>query len=348
MADAKDNQRQELSADLLGYHLGLADEQTRARVEAAFADARQLAAARSAVQKALAPLEAVPPPVLPADLVARILGRVAEAKNTLPMQKPRKLRWRRAAAAQPRAAVPQSGTAGRPVLAMREIVGLAAAILIFVGIFVPGSQTARSAAQRIACADNLRMIGNGYTSYAEMYGSEWPFAGAMPARASWAATPDRTTPQVSNSRHVYVLVRGRFTPPEAFACPARPADAPLPPDAVQQFDDFPGLQNNSYSTTFVIRPSRRDEFEPNAPLAADMTPLLDPLHRIVSAAAASLNSDSHGKSKGQNVVRADLSARFFRTPRVGVDDDDIYRLIGVEQYTGLERPTLKSDAFLVP
>jgi hypothetical protein len=343
MADAKDNQRQELSADLLGYHLGLADEQTRARVEAAFADARQLAAARSAVQKALAPLKAVPPPVPPADLVARILNRVAEAKNTLPMQKPRKLRWGRAAAADA-----ARGTAGRPVLAMREIVGLAAAILIFVGIFVPGYQTARSAAQRIACADHLRMIGNGYTSYAEMYGSEWPFAGAIPTRASWAATPDRTTPHVSNSRHVYVLVRGHFTPPEAFACPARPDDAPLPPDAVQNFDDFPVLQNNGYSTTFVIRPSRRDEFEPNAPLAADMTPLLDPLHRIVSAAAVSLNSDSHGKSKGQNVIRTDLSARFFRTPRVGVDDDDIYRLIGVEQYTGLERPTLKSDAFLVP
>jgi hypothetical protein len=84
------------------------------------------------------------------------------------------------------------------------------------------------------------------------------------------------------------------------------------------------------------------------PLAADPTPLVDQHRRLVPLGRASLNSNSHGKSRGQNVLRYDVRVSFFRTPNVGIENDDIYRLNGVREYSGLERPRSRSDAFLIP
>jgi len=79
-----------------------------------------------------------------------------------------------------------------------------------------------------------------------------------------------------------------------------------------------------------------------------MTPLVDENRRLIRTGNIPLNSTSHGNAGGQNVLRADLSVKWANTPNVGIDSDDIYRVIGVQQYTGQERPQLRSDAFLVP
>ncbi len=332
----------ELSADLLGYQLGIADAETRQRVEALLPEAANREAALARIAATLAPLDAFSPPP-PPDLAAGILRRVQETHRTLPLP-------RIPAAARGRAAVyaEERGGGSRPVMALRELASLAAAILLFVGVFLPGYQTARQAAQRNACAAHLRQIGQGYAGYAETHGSVWPFAGAIPPDRPWVVLDQESRERASNSRHAYILVRGRFVPPESFTCPGRPSDRPMTASDADASEDFPDARNNSFSTNFVTRPWRHGEFVPEQPIAADMTPMLDDGRRLVPLERASVNSDSHGRSAGQNVLRADLSVRFFRTPYVGVESDDIYRLIGVQRYTGLERPTLKSDAFLIP
>ncbi|MBN2561610.1 MAG: hypothetical protein JXQ75_11830 [Phycisphaerae bacterium] len=349
MADLKNDRERELSSDLLGYHLGIADEETRTRIEAVLGDDEAIASARETLRKILAPLDAdeVLPP--PPDLVANILDRVEEAKNILPLRQPDP-----AKAASVLPASEGSGKAGRPFLVMREVVGLAAAILIFVGILAPGYQTARMAGQRMACANNLRQVGNGYAQYAETYGSFLPYAGAVPPDAYWVQPSKPGAPCVSNSRHAFRLVRGRFTPSRAFNCPARDGDvvldldSPGDPRDLQGLDDFPDPRNNSFSMNFVTKPYHQNDFVAEMPIAADMTPLVDQDRRLVPLGKIPLNSLSHGSLRGQNVLRADISVRFFRKPQVGVDHDDIYRLIGVEQYTGLERPKLPNDVFLIP
>lgn len=325
-----------LMADLLGFHLGIADEAASARVASAFPTPDELAAARAAVQKVLAPLDADPVPAPPADLVAGVLDRLSDAEHTLPMPSPLT------------PADADRGTAGRPFLSMRDLVGLAAAILIFAGIFVPGYRSARQASQRIACANNLRVIGNGYASYAEIYGNQWPYAGAAPPGASWFRTENPDVPRVNNSRHLFVLLRHRLTPPGAFTCQGRSGDLPLSADALDGLDDFPSPFNNSYSTPLMYRPLRKGDFGEDAPLAADMTPLVDSDRRLIPVDNASRNSNSHGPSRGQNVLRRNLSVPFFRRPNVGIGNDDIYRLVGVQKYTGRERPRSRSDAFLIP
>ena len=234
------------------------------------------------------------------------------------------------------------------MLALREVVGLAAAILIFVGLFVPGYRNARSVAMRNSCAENLRAIGNGYAAFAASNDGQLPYDGSVPPGAYWSRPPQGRGPIAPNSQHVFTLVNRHFVTPRALVCPGRPDDAPMAEESVNQANGFSDPRNNSYSPMLVVQPLRIEQLEPGTPAIGDMTPLLDGQRRLVPAGFAPLNSNSHGRSAGQNVLYIDLRVQFHRTPYVGLDHDDIYRLFGVERYTGLERPRLKTDAFLVP
>jgi hypothetical protein len=201
---------------------------------------------------------------------------------------------------------------------------------------------------RNTCADNLRQIGTGYATYAEAYNGQLPFAGVMPPGASWVRMPGGNVRTPTNSQNTYRLIRERFVTPQLFVDPSRPHDFPVPANAIQNTDDFPDPRNNSYSPLLLTSPLNRNQMEPGTPVDGDMTPLLDAQRQLLPPGRASVNSDSHGRSAGQNVLRIDLSVQFSRTPTVGLEHDDIYRVFGVEQYTGLERPMLKTDAFLIP
>lgn len=339
MTQGSDNQRREQSAGLLGYYLGLTEASERKNLEAEFVDQPQrLQAALKKIETRLAPLGADAVPPIPQNLTANVLQRVAQVGQSIPFPQ-----------TQPTLVTGEmaTGSRGRPFLALREIVGLAAAILIFVGIFVPGYQDARFVAYRNNCADNLRSIGTGYASYAEMNHGFWPYTRTVAPGASWGRVPGGGQYQ-GNSRDVYQFVARQLVSPKAYVCPSRPGDMPLNATAVNQVDDFPSPRNNSYSFFFVIRPTRGAEIESATPLVADMTPLLDEERQIIPAERIMPNSNNHGCSAGQNVLRANLSAQYHRTPAVGLNNDDIYRLIGVNRYTGQERPKVKNDAFLVP
>ena len=82
---------------------------------------------------------------------------------------------------------------------------------------------------------------------------------------------------------------------------------------------------------------------------ADMSPIAEGAGPRIRKDDFPANSRSHARLGGQNVLRGNLSVRFFKNPHVGIENDDIYRLIGVQEYyTGLERPMARSDAFLIP
>lgn len=325
--------------DLVGYHLGLIDANGRARVQEAFESRESLAAACASLQALLTPLDADANPEPPKDLTQGILDRVERARSAIPFVP---------AAASSEVAAAERGGAGGPFIAPRELVGLAAAILIFVGIFVPGYYTARGSARKAICANNLRVLGNGYAGYAETYGSQWPFAGFVPAGTPWARTDSRDQLYARNSRHVYRLVRGTFVPVAAFICPGRPGDIVFQSADPGAYDDFPDARNNSYATNFVAGPWHQQMFLPKMPIAAGMTPLVDQDRRLIRGRPIPANSRNHGRAGGQNVLHANLSVRFYNSPIVGADNDDIYRLKGVQEYTGLERPQSRNDAFLIP
>ncbi|HKQ49410.1 MAG TPA: hypothetical protein VJZ71_15170 [Phycisphaerae bacterium] len=328
--------KQELSAELIGYQLGLCDEGDRRRVEATLRDRRALASACARVERLLTPLEGDESPAPPADLVASILDRVQESRNTLPFTQ-------RAAALLPTPV--ESGGRG-PMFNLRELVGLAAAIALFLGILVPGYRTARQSAQQAMCANNMRLIGEGYASYAATYGNPMPYVRRMRSGDTWLPTGDGTT-RFKNSPNAWVLVSTRLVQGKAFNCPERSQDIPLETDPPEGLNDFPDPRNNSMATMAITENWTLRNFDPEMPVAADMNPLIDDAEASTGAGRSSENSRSHG-GRGQNVLRGELSVRWARTPRVGVDNDDIYRLIGIQEYTGQEWPRLRSDAFLIP
>jgi len=329
----------ERDADVLGYHLGVLDEAASSRVESAFASADALASAREAIDRVLSPLEADVVPPAPPSLIHDILARVDQARGPVPLMP------RMAGADRPVGST-EAGSSAGPPLSMRELVGLAAAIALFVGIFVPGYRTARRAAERTACMGVLHDLGTGYAGYAEANSGLLPFVGGVPPGATWLPMgQERGRARPINSGNLYQLVRGHYVVPEVLFCPTRAGAirGKSWPDTTS--GDFPNLGTAIYSTNFIRQP-RRLAMQPRMPIAADVNPLVD--RPQVTPMDMPLNSLSHGRPGGQNALRADQSVRWFPTPNIGIDRDDIYRIANIREYTGRELPRSQTDAFLIP
>lgn len=336
MSDAK--QQSDYQADLLGYHLGLLDDAERSRFESESMDSARLQADCGSLERILAPLNC---DVLPRP-TAGFCDRILDAVDSTPVS----LRFPKGVLAAP--AAQQAATGGGSLFSMRELMGIAAAIAMFAGIFVPGYYTARQTAQKVACANKLRTIGNGVANYAEMYGNNLPFAGFVSPDAKWAASGDSDQDRVvRNSRHAWRLVDGNFVSADSFICPGAEGDFPMRAANLDAYSDFADPRNNSFATNFIDRPFERGVFQGNSPLAACMTPLVDQNRQLVPEGAAQ-NSWNHGKAAGQNVLRANISVLFFNTPECGLNNDDIYRVRGIKKHTGTERPADPEDALLIP
>ncbi len=58
------------------------------------------------------------------------------------------------------------------------------------------------------------------------------------------------------------------------------------------------------------------------------------------------NSRAHGGA-GQNILTLRGEVKWTTTPLAGIDDDSIWTLNGVTEYTGQEGPTCATDSHLL-
>jgi len=326
----------QLAELLVDYHLGQLDPQTAGQVQKALADSAQLAARSEAVARLLARLDAWEVPAPPTDLAGRVLQRVQETERTVRMPTPARALFEQAGVG--------AGASGGLSFSIRELVALAACIVLFVGVFTPAFQRARSLAHRQLCGNNLRAVMTGMTAYAQTFRGQLPFAGAR--QGAFVRTPG--VARVSNSRHPYVLVRLRFVQPQKFICPARKDAIVMVADDPAQFDDFPEPANISYDTQNLNGPRPRIDEHPEMAIIADRNPLLDGgyVHRL--GPYEQLNSRTHENGSGQNVGYCSGVVAFTRTPACGVCGDDIWRPARVKRLTGLDVPRYPTDSFLIP
>jgi len=324
--------RQNGEPDLIGYHLGLIDESEALRIAAQIAASPELRARQQTVAAELTPLSAfnVAPPA--AGLADRILARVQNAPRL---------------AAEPEDDALDAGDdAGRggPIISLRELVSLAAAIALMVGVFVPAFQRTRSVAEQAACLANLGGLGGAFGQYAQSNNDVLPYAG--PLNGPWIQSAASPTPAVGNSRQVYLLLKWGFAQsPRQFLCAGRPNDRAMADSDVKSLYDFPSQRNVSYSSPLQADPMQRTSCDPRQPLLADHNPQFQ--DRIFRP-RDNVNSDSHGDGAGQNVLRNDGSAGWTSRTDVGPDGDDIMRIANLSQYTGWERPSFRTDTILVP
>lgn len=323
--------------DLIGYHLGILDASESAQVLQALQQSDVLRVRYEQLQLLLRPLEqlavADPEPEYVESLMARM--------QTIP-----KLRLQPASRRSPSYAGLSVGESAPvregPMISLKELVGLAAAVALFVALFVPGYRHAHATALQTACLDNFRALGMAEAAYAQTSGGILPFAGDSPA--PWLSTPSGAQ-AVGNSRHVYLLLPLNHVDPSRFVCPARPGDRAMAKTRIPQLHDFPSTQNVSYSTQLLDSPMRMEKFDPAMPIMADPNPRF-PDRRFRRRNES--NSDSHGAALGQNVLRIDGHAAWTDHAQVGPGGDDIFKLADLSDYTGYERPQSSTDAFLVP
>ena len=330
---------------LLDLHLGQLDPEQRAAVERRIAGDPALQAENQALTAIFAALNSlrqdVPQP--PADLVGRVAMRVAAAGR------PGRIVFPPLSVVQ---LADDYGNAGIIRLrSLREIVAVAALIVLAVGLGVPGMLHLRERGQRIACSANLAGIGQGMQAYALANQSWLPFAG-WNSNSTWRPTDQAGLDVLPNRTHVYRLVMQRLVPARLFVCPSG-NDLPMPEDQVPYHTDFLEARNVSYAYQNMagVRPSLRDD--PDLPILGDDNPLFDNGWPLLSATRSLglgdptfLNSRAHAGS-GQNILTLLGSVKWMTTPNCGLGGDNIWTLQGVDEYTGREGPQAASDAHLL-
>jgi hypothetical protein len=316
------------------------DEEDARRVEAALLSSTELAALGRSMARTLRPLESwqVDPP--PAGLADRILGRITDAPAESPADGE--------AAPIPFPTETRSGTSPRPYVAVRELVAVAACIVIFVGIFLPAYYQHRSNRHKFLCANNMRELTEAAGVYSQAHAGMLPFAGAA-EDASWLPVKTPGVKVASNRRHPYVLIKlGYIRDPRVYVCPSRGQDIAMVASRYEDFDDFPEPQNISYAyQNLNAGPIRITPNNGRLAFLSDQNPLFDG-GRFHPPRPSMINSRAHGEGKGQNVAYVDGSVSWAKIPTVGIGGDDIFRAGNITRYTGTEAPQSDCDSFLIP
>jgi hypothetical protein len=328
---------------LLDLHLGHLSESEQIQLRQEIAGDPALTTQDEALGMVFRALTAATEARMPTDLVVRTTARV------------------RAAGRPPRVARPANAlttTAERDrnrVIRLggnlRDIVAVAAMIVLAVGLGVPGMLHLRDRQQRLGCSFNLAQLGSGLQQYANMFGGSLPFTG-WTSGSSWQPSSDARLVTVPNRRHVYPLLRLAYVAdPRLFICPSQ-QHTPMPVTEIQRHSDFLEARNVSYAYQNMAgrRPSTYDD--PRMPILADENPLfadgvpLFDARRFAVSNPALANSRAHAGG-GQNILTLRGEVRWTTTPTAGIDDDNIWTLKGVTDYTGREGPLSATDSHLL-
>ena len=321
---------------LLDYHLGLLEGTQAEPLEREIAGSAESAAQSRNVSRWLELLDHHKTPPPPTRLVDRIMDGVEHA---LP------LRVTEAASSLPPSSEGESFR--RPRLSLGEIIALAACIVFFVGIVVPGVSQHRSRGRRAVCANNLGNIYRGLSQYAASFNGYMPQTAGFSPGVNWLRSPRPGVSRIPNRRNCYLLVRFRFTTPKSFICPAVARARAMGPDQIDRFDDFPAVENCSFDSQNMAGPTLPLGAEQCVPIYADRNPLFDGAGRGTANTPTS-NSLSHDGGSGQNVLCGDGRVLWTTTPLFGSRGDNIWQVEGVTTYTGTEYQQHPTDAFVIP
>ncbi len=327
---------------LLDLHLGHLSTAEQAEFRRLISDDPALAAQDRALTTVFHALQSVQDEAMPADLSARVAARVRAAGPSPRVVRP---------ADELTEAVERSGRRIIRLGNLRDIVAVAAMIVLAVGVGVPSLMHMRERQQRMGCSWNLAQIGRGIQQYASTFNASLPFAG-WDGQSSWQPSSDPSIVTVPNRRHVYPLLRQAYVAdPRLFVCPSH-GGVPMPQEAIAQHNDFLEGRNMSYAYQNMagVRPSANDD--PRLPIMADENPLFDnglPLfdaRRLSWRQPEQANSRAHGGA-GQNLLTLDGRVMWVTTPFSGVDGDNIWILVNVNDYTGREGPLSSTDSHLL-
>ncbi len=277
-----------------------------------------------------------------------------------------------------------------------ELLVVIAIIALLMGILMPALARVRQLAYRLYCGTNLSGIGKAMLIYSNDYDDEMPRAGGRsstysPTIANWrnvtrqvafGLNPDGSGGRANISSCFYLLIKYSEVTPKSFLCKGdsgvaefKPSDEVPPLTGVELIDlwDFGNAPQThcSYAYHFPYGVyALTSSSEPGMAVAADANPWqATPGHTARPVTDWNIfkpgtdresikkgNAQTH-QEDGQNVLFMDGHSVFEKTPRCGVDDDNIYtRWVGAgataDKRNGtypvsLVDPADRTDSFLV-
>ncbi|MHC4120410.1 MAG: hypothetical protein ACYSWO_23195, partial [Planctomycetota bacterium] len=285
---------------IFDYCVGLASPQQVVEAQALISSNEEADEIHTKLAAALAPLETVEHEQCPDDLVERTILRLNDAASSSNDRLEQLL-----AGEQKRSIRPQSGL----WLGMVRRLATAAVFVIAGSVLFTTFNYFRYNSQRQRCQMQQSGFFSGLENYAADHDGKPP-ALATQAGAPWYKLGDQGAENHSNTRRVYLLVKGGYLEPDCFVCPSceksrgRPQ---LTASEIQNYRDFPDRRYVTYS--FHVRCSRGSggELHCRKVLMADLSPLFEdlqndfrkPFRLRLDRRLLTINSSNH-KRKGQN------------------------------------------------
>ncbi|MCJ7777867.1 MAG: hypothetical protein MUP16_06090 [Sedimentisphaerales bacterium] len=339
-----DNQQKQLIFD---YSLGLTTKKESAEAEELIGSSEQAAELHAALQSITSALDSLESELCPDELVERTILRLTNTARTSEARLAQLL------------ADEQAKTAVRPWRLWwnaGRVLAAAAVILIAAGVWFAPLNFVRQQYYQQRCQMQLARIAGGVEQYMADHDGQMP-AVATTAGAPWWKVGYQGDDNYSNTRHLWLLVRGGYVEPVNFVCPGtkRGQVVLLDSSQVKDYNDFPNRKHVTFS--FRIRCDKPQGASPTSRgiLISDLNPLFESLPAPdakppviqLNKELSNLNSANHNR-RGQNVLLNDGSVKFLKTRGFGTAEDDIFTLQNTKVYQGVEVPLCESDTFLAP
>jgi len=325
--------RSENEVLLIDFLLGRCDEEGGLRTQKRLASDEALRRLRDDIANTFSALKLAVEFEPPGDLVEKTLSRINQARQTEALLAREEMARR----------------VFRPTFSLRELVAVAAAIILLAAVFVPLRQEAKRRAMIDQCCAHASEIGTGILTYANDNGGYLPSPPSLQKR--WLPAADQAAN--SNSASLFRLVKSGHVSPVVFVCPAAEGSVSSGFVAESRMSDFPARRYISYSYQHTLGPNRLSYHSKDlSGLAQSMAILADdtPVFRngrFLRDRVSAATSDNHGGS-GQNVLYLDWHVEWKENASAGVQGNNIYLAEGIYDYQGDETPVSPTDTFLLP
>lgn len=238
----------------------------------------------------------------------------------------------------------RSTSSARSGFRLRDLVGVAAAIVLCASVVWPMLAGSREQAREAQCSANLSRAALGFSNYAADNQGRLPQARASFLGGTWWDVGKQNR---SHSANLYVLVRNGYASLTDLSCPGNAA-APTAPTE-QDVSDWRSPEEVSYSYQ-LFGPGR-----PGWNSGARFVVLTDKSPVIQRARLGErVNPDESSRNhagQGQNLLFGDGSLRFEARP-ILPGGDNIWLPSGASNFsgrlTGRETPDHDDDAFVGP
>ncbi len=331
---------------LFDYSLGLTSGQEVVEAESLIASDKRAEELVSKVRESLRPLDSLKAELCPPDLVERTVLSLISAGDAGQSRLEQLLEAEQAQTIRPNRFWNNVG----------QVMATAAVVLLIAGIFIPTLSNARQGYWKKSCEAQMMRIGQGINNYRNDNDSRMP-AVAVATGAPWWKVGYQGNENYSNTRHLWLLVKGNYVNPTDFVCPGPRQGRVVQFDVAKMkvLNDFPARRYITYSSRVKCNKSKSRKVTGRLVLIADRNPLFEKLPRNYSNSfrirldniLSKTNSINHHR-RGQNILFSDGAVSFVEKRNIGIIQDDIYTLQGTEVYEGVETPSCETDAFLAP